>query len=144
MSERHPLGLREITLLNLGGRRVRLHAWTGHGSEAPHDHRAPFIGIPLLGRFTETRYVRRIGWDHRLVDTWQPDGQERVYRDHGESSGLDVDAVYIRRPLKPYRCPVDAVHTYTPRGRGPHLSLVLLGRPVRDASTVWLKTEENP
>lgn len=137
----HPLGLRETTLLNLGGWRIRLHHWTGGGSHAPHTHRAPFIGIPLLGRYAETRYRQRPGSAYRLIATRQHDGQPRVSRDTGRRCGLNPAATRVRRPFVPYRCPLDAIHAYRPIGRGPHLSLVLYGRAVRDTSTVW---EANP
>jgi hypothetical protein len=48
-----------------------------------------------------------------------------------------VVSTHVRRPLRPYRCPLYAIHAYQPIGRGPHLSLVLHGRAVRDTSTVW-------
>jgi hypothetical protein len=142
-TNRHPLGLRETTLLNLAGYRIRLHHWTGSGSDAPHNHRAPFISLPLLGRYAETRHIRIPGSAYRLLATRQHDGQARVNIDAGMRGGLTAGATVIRRPLRPYRCPLDAIHAYWPVGRGPHWSLVLSGRPVRDTSTVW-QTEEQP
>jgi len=137
----HPLGLHETTLLNLAGYRIRLHHWTGGGSHAPHNHRAPFIAIPLLGRYAETRYIRMPGRVYRLIATRQHDGQPRVSQDTGRRSGLKPAPTQVRRALRPYRCPLDAIHAYRPVGRGPHWSLVLHGRAVRDTSTVW---QENP
>lgn len=138
MSSRHPLGFTKITLAAVFGYRARLHIWHTGGSDKPHDHRWPFIGIPLIGTFTDTRWTRRPGTAHRAVATTPPTrGSERHYRLTGDSARLERDAVWIRRPLVPYRCRVGEIHTFAPRGRGPHVSLALLGRRRSATSTVW-------
>jgi hypothetical protein len=135
---RHPLGFHKITLLTIRRRRIRLHLWRHDGSEAPHDHRWTFIAVPLLGAFTDIRWATIAGDGYRAVQTTPPTGATaRTYRQTATTADLVAVAVHVRRPLRPYRCRTGEIHSYAPRGRGPHVSLVLLARPDRDVSTVW-------
>jgi hypothetical protein len=138
VSDRHPLGFTKVNLLSVRGRRIRLHLWHGEGSEAPHDHRWSFVGIPLWGSFTETRWTITPGPDRHAVTAWPtttPGG--RSYEPRRPAAALSLDAKRVRRPLVPYRCRLGVIHAYVPRGPRLHVSLVLLAPPRRDTSTVW-------
>jgi hypothetical protein len=137
---RHPLGFQKINLLTIRGRRVRLHLWHGDNSEAPHDHRWTFVAVPLLGTFTDTRWATVAGDRYRGVQTTPPSAGGRTYRPTTATANLIAVAQHVRRPLRPYRCRIGEIHSYAPRGHGPHVSLVLLARPDRDVSTVWQVT----
>jgi hypothetical protein len=65
-AERHPLGFRRYEL-RLFGRAIRLHYWPANcqPGEDRHTHQYPFVSVPLLGRFADTRYVEVPG------DEWQ-------------------------------------------------------------------------
>lgn len=133
----HPLGYTKINLGGVGGYRARLHIWHGHGSEKPHDHRWTFLAIPLLGAFTDTRWTPTTGNRYRRADTTPPSaGHDRTYKPAGTGDLIALSHT-TRRPLRPYRCRLGEIHSYAPTGRGPHVSLVLLGRPTRPTSTVW-------
>jgi hypothetical protein len=132
----HPLGYRKRYLLRAFGYAVRLHVW--HGSrEDPHDHRWTFVAIPLRGTFLERRWRVRYGGDWiRYVCPPGAGGPDRPLTPDDVGS-LAPDLRYLRRPFHPYRCRLGEIHSYEPVGRGPHVSLVFLGRVRREASNVW-------
>lgn len=141
--DRHPLGFVKVSLRLPGGWRIRLHYWAGVGSDAPHAHRWTFWSVPLLGRFADIRWDAAPGRTHQRVTAWPPgpDGRRR-YQPTGQYARLIQRRQHLRRPFLPYRCPRGDIHTYTPIGRGPHLTVVLLA-PARDhTSDMW--QEERP
>jgi hypothetical protein len=142
--KRHPLGYTKINLATVARRRIRLHWWhAAGGSERPHNHRWPFIAIPLAGTFTDTRWTLSPGAGHHAVETIPPGPQApRSYQSTGATATLTATAVHLRRPLRPYRCRVGDIHSFAPVGRGPHVSLVFLGAPVSGGSTVWAIDDE--
>jgi len=133
----HPLGYRKRYLLRAFGYAVRLHVW--HGSrEDPHDHRWTFVAVPLRGTFVERRWriTRDYGEWTRLACR-PASGGERPPLEPICSDGITVDRYATRRPWWPYRCRLGEIHSYEPVGRGPHVSLVFLGRVRKPASNVW-------
>lgn len=138
--ENHPVGFRKLVLLSLGGFRLRLHVWPkGGGNDSRHDHRWGFISLPILGRFTETRY-RAVEGDSFLriavADTEGMRDSERRYVSHGESN-LEVERIKTRYPMVPYICRSGQIHSLVPRGTGRHASLVLTGRIKKETSDIW-------
>jgi hypothetical protein len=50
---------------------------------------------------------------------------------------LRIKDVYIRRAPLPYLCRQREIHSYHPRGSGPHASLVFTGRAKTALGYVW-------
>lgn len=134
MNDLHPLGYyrRKISLF---GYSVRLHVWTRAGSENPHDHRWPFLSIPLAGEFLDVRFEACGGADYEAQRTFPDRGLGRAYVPQGPS-GLRELYRTVRRPLRPWLCRRGEIHAFSPLGSGRHVSLVITGRE-RTASTVW-------
>jgi hypothetical protein len=138
----HPLGFRKVELLRLFGFRVRVHVWHGDPSEAPHDHRWAFVGIPLWGRFVDVRWRVIAGCTHAGVTAWPStaSGGRRYSPAVSGPVALVETARHVRRPLRPYVCRHGAVHSAVPVGAGRHVSLVLLGRARSETSLVWVES----
>jgi hypothetical protein len=137
-ANRHPIGFTKINLGTVRGYRARLHVWHGPRSEHPHNHRWAFLAIPLLGRFTDTRWAETVGGTHELVEAFPSTAVGgRRYRPAGTEVGLRKVSVNTRWPLVPYLCRIGEIHTHTPVGDGWHVSLVVLAPPQSDSSTVF-------
>lgn len=133
---RHPIGFDKLRLPLPGGRAVRLHVWSGEHVDDPHDHRWSFWHLVLWGEFRDRRYAPVVG-DWYATVTARPDrGSGRSYTDVGRG-GLIEMATRTRRTLPGCYVPRDVVHSFTPVGRGPHITLLVHGKPTRDASTIW-------
>jgi hypothetical protein len=146
--ERHPLGYTKVNLLSMFGYRVRLHIWHRETVEDAHNHRWNFVSVSLLGRFADTRYMEVPA---KFVAGFAEPGPERVscYPDRGTGRRyqpvtqdvlprvVQPVMVHLRRPLRPWRCRLGEIHSFRPEGRGPHVSLVLTGRPRAASSDVW-------
>ena len=139
----HPIGFRKVELLSLFGFRIRLHIWHGTGSEAPHRHRWPFVSIPLWGRFADTRWQVRAGGCHAPAGGGVAvhSGGRRYRRLLGAGDTVTKAGTYVRRPLVPYRCGLDDIHSAAPIGTGRHISRVLLGRARSQVSMMWVERE---
>lgn len=149
MTRRSPVGFTKYTLATVRGWTLRLHIWHGEGSEWPHNHRWPFWALPLAGRFTDTEWTLRHGIDqpftHRKLAAHRPaPDQPHRYRRTGEIRTLTVWERRTRWPLVPYRCPLGVTHSAAPKGRGPHVTLVLHGPARSKTTTVWQPIEEDP
>jgi len=131
----HPNGFWVVLLkLFASGSRLRLHYWppSTRKLESPHNHRATFISIPLLGVFEEKRYVEAEGEDYEVL------------RCHVTSSGGNGNPITspagrgnvrevwrgLRFPLVPYRCESDVIHSLVPR-TPLALSIIYFRRPER-------------
>jgi len=137
-AEDHPLGFKRYILLSLLGFRLRLHVWRGAGHDGSHDHKWWFVSVPLFGRFIDTRYVEADG-NLVKINVLDRDGvrdNDRMYHAQGHG-GLAVRKVYTRFPFVPYFCPRGEIHSYVPYGGGLHVSLVFIGRPRGDRTTIW-------
>lgn len=144
--EKHPLGYIKVNLLSVFGYRARLHIWRTDTIEDAHNHRWNFLSIPLWGRFVD-RYYMEVPLEY--AGGFAKPGLERVdsYPDRGAgrryvprvTGGETVQPVmaHVRRPLRPWRCRRGEIHSFQPIGSGPHVSLVLLGRPEAVSSDVW-------
>lgn len=136
----HPNGFVVRLLANFRGYRLRLHTWPANPKrqrlETPHDHRSWFLSLPLWGWFSEWRFIQHDpGCCHSRV--------YNVLRCHSTSgngapittpdghAGLIPDSRHIRRPLIPYFCPEEAIHSFVPLDQGFAASLVLFGPPRR-------------
>lgn len=139
----HPIGFRKVELLRLFGFRIRLHIWHGNGSEAPHQHRWPFVGVPLWGRFVDTRWQVQEGVTHEPVLAWPSTapGGRRYRRLLGAAVAVTPVGVRVRYPLLPYRCRLGDIHSAAAVGAGRHVSLVLLGPARSSVSTLWIERE---
>lgn len=131
---RHPLGFTAITLTAFG-RRLRLHIWRPGGSTAPHDHKADYASLVLLGRFTEILWRVQPGTAHHAHRVIH-DGPGRRYQATGAAALLLPATAVVHRAGRRYRREAWQVHTFGPVGAGPHVTLVLQGRRQRE-STVW-------
>ena len=138
----HPLGFDLRYLARAFGFAVRLHTWPATKvREDPHDHRFAFVAIPLRGTFYERRW--RITSDDGGLTRYACHSAVRGVRPPLERIGSDGLALRwhrLRRPWWPYRCRLGEIHSYEPVGRGPHVSLVFLGRVRKPASNVWRPT----
>lgn len=138
MADTHPLGFIKLTLLEVAGRRVRLHVWPRNAEPAQdcHNHRWSFVSLPLWGSFIDTRYAVADTTSHLRL-TCRPDrGAGRLVEVDGVG-GLVEAARFTRRPLLPYRCRRGEIHSYVPASKRFHASLVVTGRPHSDRSEVW-------
>lgn len=140
--ERHALGFMKFTLAFGSGRRIRLHVWEKTlAPERQHSHDWPFISIPLVGTFTETRWHVTRGAGQSVRGQWsnQQDADDAPV-DTGSRDALTPVSTRTRWPLLPYYCPRDAVHTLRPRSPARlHVSLVFAGRPRTGTSETWTK-----
>lgn len=150
--EQHPLGYTKVNLLSVFGYRARLHIWHTDTVEDAHNHRWNFVSIPLVGQFIDRRYVEGYPVAYAETSSQFPAGLQfedkiECYPDRGdgrryepvESVPIRLATSSIRRPLRPWRCRVGSIHAIRPVGHGPHMSLVLLGRPKATSSDVWRK-----
>ena len=99
--------------------------------------------MPLIGRFIETRYEQTPGTEYLRIDVRDTEGRdsERIYR-AVDSSSLRVARKVTRYPLIPYICRIGQIHSFEPRGRGLHATLVLVGPIKREESDIWRKPQE--
>lgn len=138
--QKHPIGFKKITLLSLFGYKLRLHSWpNGNNSSRPdiHDHRWPFLSIPLLRSFTEKRYKRVSGSKYKLRHCYtEPLNAPRMVKTVGKGNVKEVFKK-IRKPFIPYICPAGEVHSYMPNSNKKSMSLVITGSPIRDYAEVW-------
>jgi hypothetical protein len=145
-AERHPLGFRRYEL-RLFGRAIRLHYWPANcqPGEDRHTHQYPFVSVPLLGRFADTRYVEVPGdeWQKHTCQTGTKTAA-RSMREAPGRSGLRPVGRYVRRPLRPYRCASSAIHWHRPVGKGRHASLVFVGRTLAKPSDVYRRVKDHP
>ncbi len=132
----HPNGF-VIRLLHTfhSGARLRLHTWPAGKArlDSPHDHRSWFLSLPLWGRFIERRFI-----EHEHKDGTAPFDVLRCYSTSGNGkpvttpegkSALLLTSARTRRPLVPYFCPTQAIHSFVPVSPGFAASLVLFGPP---------------
>lgn len=134
----HPLGFRKTYLLRTRWLSIRIHRWHTL-NEDPHNHRWPFLAIPLRGRFADTRWATAAtggDWTRYLCAPTRAAGSRPPLVAAG-GSRLTWIGMEIRRPLRPYRCRLGEIHSYQPIGDGPHLSLMFIGRVRRSHSDVW-------
>jgi hypothetical protein len=130
----HPVGFRKRYLLRTPWLSIRLHRWTGAGSEDPHDHRWTFISIPIRGTLHDTRWTAQPGTTWTRQRTTPDRGHGRTYTPDGTDRLIPL-ATYPRLPWRPYRCPYDEIHSFTASAGA--LTLVVMGPARRDHSHVW-------
>jgi hypothetical protein len=95
--------------------------------------------MPLIGRFVDTRYRETAAGNYLKIDVADRDGvrdDERRYSVSGESN-LEVVQRRIRYPFLPYLCRFGEIHSYIPKGKGLHASLVFTGRLRAKVSNIW-------
>lgn len=142
--ERHGLGFTKIQL-RLFGYSLRLHIWHGApSSENRHNHGWTFMSIPLLGTFADLRWrlADQPGTEARYV--WSSSYQASAEpTPTGHSDALELASEHIRWPLVPYVCRTGEIHSYYPRSRRLHASLVLVGRVQSTETDVWPMIKED-
>lgn len=145
--ERHPNGFTKIILGTFFGYRLRFHYWPSSEKKfrSRHNHRWWFISIPVLGAFVDNRYeeLEGISSTMRIAVSDRRDvrDSERVYSLEG-TSVLRLRASHTRYPLIPYLCRLGEIHSYYPKGNGPHGSLVIISPLRTDTSDIWRDPEE--
>jgi hypothetical protein len=145
-AEDHPNGFTKIIIGTVFGYRIRLHYWPSSAVKyrSRHNHRWWFISIPLLGAFTDNRYKEVEGdttMRIQVSDRANVRDSDRVYSLEG-NSGLRLKASRTRYPLLPYYCGLGEIHSYYPKGNGPHASLVIISPLKSDTSDIWRDPDE--
>jgi len=138
--QKHPIGFQKITLVSAFGYKLRLHYWPlGKRSSRPdiHDHRWPFLSIPLLGTFTEKRYKKKSGKNYKIRHCFsEPLNGPRPIKTVGRGN-VEESSSKIRKFFRPYICSAGEIHSYIPNGIKRAMSLVITGKPIRKYAKVW-------
>jgi hypothetical protein len=144
--EHHPNGFTKFILGSVFGYRIRVHYWPRAEKKyrSRHNHRWWFISMPLFGAFIDNRYeevpdnnTMRIS----VTDQGNMRDSKREYILEGRS-GLRLKAEHIRYPPIPYLCRLGEIHSYYPKGNGPHASLVIISPLKTRSSEIWRDPEE--
>ncbi len=122
------------------GARIRLHYWPRGVKrlDTPHDHHSWFISIPIWGRFLEKRFTDVKGDTHKILQchsSWK--NGVPVTKSIGDGS-LTITSQRRRYPLIPYFCGSKTIHSLTPCGVGPALTLVFFGAPNK-TPRAWIR-----
>ena len=149
----HPNGFGKIVLAhsNLDRTRLRLHIWPETSSRPRHegdlhDHRWPFVSLPILGRFTETRFAEvgeksEVPGDPVYLYHCHPrHGRDRLYLQGCIKSRLTQVFEAERIPGKSYSCEAGEIHRFEPSSPGLAITLVLTGDPAANAAKVYRET----
>jgi hypothetical protein len=144
--EHHPNGFTKFIVGSIFGYRIRIHYWPRSEEKyrSRHNHRWWFISMPLLGTFVDNRYeevsdsnTMRI----EVTDRGDVRDSKRQYTLAG-TSGLRLKAEHVRHPFIPYLCHLGEIHSYYPKGNGPHASLVLISPLKSGSSEIWRDPDE--
>lgn len=136
----HPNGFWVYLLKTFwNGARIRLHYWPRGQKrlDTPHNHRTWFVSIPLWGLFTEKQYVEVEGDNFNVVKCHSTTSGSSVLTTPVGKGNVCQTKSKIRIPLLPYYCGMESIHSFTPIGKGPAVTLVLFGPP-KKTPKAWI------